>query len=250
MVDSLIAFGANEGEPEANFRQAIELLRATDGIEVTAVGEPVQTEPVGGPKGQPRYLNASIRLMTSLEAQSLHERLVEIETKLGRQRHVRWGSRAIDLDLLLYGDQKIQTSTLIVPHPRMSFRRFVLEPSSKIAGDMTHPTSGLTIAQLLKILDQRSNLAVWVNAPLEFSSLLNDSLAEQDHSTEWDFAQVSDLAQISEVKSVAKLMVVFKAEKENSEVTEQALKFAGPMLDLRSSDQPVEEVAAALDAIR
>ena len=56
MVDCLIAFGANEGEPEANFRQAIELLRATDGIEVTAVGEPVQTEPVGGPKDQPSCL--------------------------------------------------------------------------------------------------------------------------------------------------------------------------------------------------
>ena len=150
MVDCLIAFGANEGDPESNFRQVVELLRTSADVEVTASGEPCRTEPVGGPAGQSMYLNASIRLATTLSAEKLHQRLVEIENELGRERRVRWGSRKVDLDLLLYGEHQIATERLIVPHPRMSFRRFVLEPSLKIAGDMRHPTSGKTIAELLE----------------------------------------------------------------------------------------------------
>ncbi len=244
MVDCLIAFGANEGDPEASFRSAVTLLRATDGIEVIAVGEPLRTEPVGGPGGQPPYLNASIRLASELSAQSLHKRLVDIETELGRERRVRWGSRKIDLDLLLYGDRQIVTETLTVPHPRMSFRRFVLEPCLEIAGDMAHWNSGRTIAQLLDILNQRSSVAVWVNAPLEFL----DSLAQRGGLAGWTFMQASDVDQLSDLESIAKLVVVFEPREADREVAERALKFAGPMLDLRSSEEPVEEVMAALAA--
>lgn len=248
MVDCLIAFGANEGEPESNFRQVVESLQTVAGVEVTAVGEPCATEPIGGPAGQSAYLNASIRLSTTLLVEELHQRLVEIENELGRERRARWGSRRVDLDLLLYGEQQTRTEQLSVPHPRMSFRRFVLEPSLKIAGGMTHPTSGKSIAQLLEHLSQRGNLAVWANASVEFVSSFKGSLQEHDHLKEWEVKQVSSLDQFGEVASVAKLVVVFGANDDKSRLVENALKFAGPMLDLRSSDQPMEEVVAALKA--
>lgn len=246
MVDCLIAFGANEGDVEANFRSAVEFLRATDGIEVAAVGEPLRTDPVGGPEDQPPYLNAGIRLTTKLPVAQLHQRLVEIETELGRERRVRWGSRKIDLDLLLYSEQQIESELLVVPHPRMSFRRFVLEPCLSIAGDMTHPTSGRTIAQLFDLLNQRSNVAVWVNPPLEF---LN-SLTQRGGLEGWVFMQASNVDQLSELESIAKLFVVFEAGDADGDLVEQALKFAGPTLDLRSSTEKVAEVVAALVATK
>jgi len=250
MVDCLIAFGANEGDAESNFRQAVERLRATAGIEVVDVSEPHSTKAVGGPEGQPEYLNASIRVTTDLSASELHQRLLEIETNLGRERRVRWGPRKIDLDLLLYGDQQIQTKTLIVPHPRMSFRRFVLQPCLKIAGDMTHPTSGQTIAQLLELLDQRANLAVWVDPSTKFLDRFNELLAERKDLQAWNFDRVVNLDKLGEKESVAKLVVVFGATGDSDELIEQGLRFAGPMLDLRSSKEPVAEVTAALEAIK
>lgn len=250
MVDCLIAFGANEGDPESNFRQVVESLRTMSDIEVTAVGELCATEPIGGPSGQSAYLNASIRLSTTLSVEELHLRLIEIENQLGRERRARWGSRKVDLDLLLYGEEQTQTERLTVPHPRMSFRRFVLEPSLKIAGDMIHPTSGKSIVQLLEHLRQRGNLAVWVNASAEFVSSFNDSLQEHDHLKEWDVKQVSSIEQFVEVALVAKLVIVFGAKNDKSRLVENALKFPGPMLDLRSSEHSLEEVIAALAAMR
>jgi hypothetical protein len=79
--------------------------------------------------------------------------LLQIESALGRERHDRWADRTLDLDLLLYSDEIIDTPALTVPHPRMSFRRFVLEPAAEIAGSMIHPTSGWTLDQLLSHLD-------------------------------------------------------------------------------------------------
>ena len=244
MVDCLIAFGANEGDPESNFRQVIELLRTTADVEVTAVGEPCKTEPIGGPSRQLMYLNASIRLATTLSAEKLHQRLIEIENELGRERGVRWGSRSVDLDLLLYGDQQIRTETLTVPHPRMSFRRFVLEPCLKVAGEMTHPTSGKTITELLEILNQRADIAVFVNAKPTFLK----SLTKQEGIEDWKFVQVSNVNKLRELESTAKLIVVLSGADRSMDLVAEALKFPGPMLDLRTSKQPVEEVIAALAA--
>ena len=77
----------------------------------------------------------------------------KLKSRFGRERHERWGDRTLDLDLLLFGDAVIDSPTLTVPHPRMSFRRFVLEPAVEIAGDMVHPTIGWTLERLLDQLD-------------------------------------------------------------------------------------------------
>jgi 2-amino-4-hydroxy-6-hydroxymethyldihydropteridine diphosphokinase len=100
---AFVGIGSNLGDREENLRRAIELLGAEEGIEVTAVSELRETEPVGPVKQGP-FLNGRVRIETDLSPQELLERLLAVEQQLGRVRMQRWGPRTIDLDLLLYGD--------------------------------------------------------------------------------------------------------------------------------------------------
>lgn len=108
-----------------------------------------QTSPVGGPTGQDAFLNGVALLETSLTPESLLTLLLELESQMGRVRTVAWGPRTLDLDLLLYDQLVLQTPTLVVPHPRMAWRRFVLEPAVEIAAEMVHPILGWTLSRLL-----------------------------------------------------------------------------------------------------
>jgi 2-amino-4-hydroxy-6-hydroxymethyldihydropteridine diphosphokinase len=103
----------------------------------------------------PAFLNAAAEVRTTLGSHALLHRLLEIEREMGRQRKARWEPRTIDLDLLLFGDQIISSQELIVPHPLMHERRFVLEPLSEIASQVVHPTLQMTIGGLLENLPGR-----------------------------------------------------------------------------------------------
>ncbi len=144
----LLGIGSNLGDRAAQVRLAVERLRSHPRIHVVAVSRPFATCPVGGPAGQGEFLNAAATVETSLSPHELLDVLQQVESDLGRRRALRWEARAIDLDLLLYGDLTIRDTRLEVPHPWMVARRFVLEPAAEVAAAFRHPLLGWTIQEL------------------------------------------------------------------------------------------------------
>lgn len=146
-----IGVGSNLGDRQANIAAAIERLRGARGIAGVQPSSVYETEPVGGPAQGP-YLNAAARIDTTLDALGLLRLLLSIEASLGRVRAERWGPRTIDLDLLLFDREVIHTPELILPHPHLHERRFVLEPLAEIAPGALHPTLGKNVYELLQSL--------------------------------------------------------------------------------------------------
>jgi 2-amino-4-hydroxy-6-hydroxymethyldihydropteridine diphosphokinase len=151
MTRVYVGLGSNLGDREEALRKAIELLGREPGVAVRAVSTFRETDPVGVTE-QPRFLNAVAELETAVPPRELLDRLLAIERELGRQRTAerRWGPRAIDLDLLLYGDEVIDEQGLRVPHPRLAERRFVLEPLEELDPDLSLP-DGRRIKDLLAL---------------------------------------------------------------------------------------------------
>jgi 2-amino-4-hydroxy-6-hydroxymethyldihydropteridine diphosphokinase len=155
-VTAYIALGANLGDREQNIHTALQELGAMPGTQVLRISTLLANPAVGGPANSPDFLNAAAEIRTTLDAQSLLSRMLQIEHNLGRDRREKWSPRTIDLDLLLYDDQIIRSDHLTVPHPLMHTRRFVLEPLAEIAARVVHPVLRLTIADLLRMAEQRA----------------------------------------------------------------------------------------------
>ena len=152
MARCLLALGSNLGDRHEALSRATSEVAELPNSRLLARSQWHATEPIGGPGGQGAFLNGSLLLDTQLGPAELSNAVHEIERQLGRQRVVRWDARVIDIDILLYDLQELETDELTIPHPRMSFRRFVLQPACEIAGSMIHPSSGWTLAQLLRHL--------------------------------------------------------------------------------------------------
>jgi 2-amino-4-hydroxy-6-hydroxymethyldihydropteridine diphosphokinase len=144
-----VGLGANLGDREATLRAAVGALRAGPGVEVVAVSTLRETEPVGVGE-QPPFLNGALALDTTLPACRLLELLLEVERRFGRVRDAAepHGPRTLDLDLLLYGDERIDEPGLRVPHPRLHERRFALEPLAELSPGLVVPGRG-TVEELL-----------------------------------------------------------------------------------------------------
>ena len=147
-----LGLGSNEGDRAGLLARAVEALDALAGFDVAAVSSFVETEPSGGPP-QPRFLNAALVGRTKLPPFALLRRVMAIEDALGRVRTVRWGPRAIDIDILLYGALVVVSSRLVIPHPLMHERAFVLHPLVEIAPDAHHPVLDQTVSQMAADLD-------------------------------------------------------------------------------------------------
>jgi 2-amino-4-hydroxy-6-hydroxymethyldihydropteridine diphosphokinase len=149
-----IALGSNLsgeiGDSEKIVRAAIAQLSGISEIEIINVSRWYRTKAITLPNSapQPDYINGCAILKTSLQPMQLLQALFETEQMFGRERRERWGARTLDLDLLLYGDRQIDTPELIIPHPRMCDRAFVLLPLAEIAADWIHPVCGVEIGKL------------------------------------------------------------------------------------------------------
>ena len=137
-VVAFFGLGSNLGDRLANLQAAVDALQTEPGLRVTASSRVWETTPVGGPP-QPDYLNAVIRVETDLSARDLLDTARRVEARLGRVRKERWGARTLDLDILLYDGEQIDEPDLVVPHPRMAERAFVLLPLFELEPDPVLP---------------------------------------------------------------------------------------------------------------
>ena len=177
MALSLVGLGSNLGDRQACLRLAVTRLASLPSTSQVAESRCIPSVSIGGPAGQPEFLNAAALLETALAPSELLAALHTIEDDLGRKRAERWGPRSIDLDLLLYDDEILEAPDLTVPHPRMAFRRFVLAPAVEIAPDMVHPEIGWTVRQLWEHLNSAPNYVALDGGTPEFRYELSDRVA-------------------------------------------------------------------------
>lgn len=146
-----LGLGSNLGDKQAYLEQAVKALEEAKGCRVAKVSSYLVTEPYGGVE-QDDFLNACLALDTLLSPQELLEQLHVIEQAAHRERLIHWGPRTLDLDILLYDDEILETEDLIIPHVEMHKREFVLKPLSEIAPYKRHPVYQKTVTELLETL--------------------------------------------------------------------------------------------------
>ena len=151
-----VAFGSNLGDKKKFLDDGIQGLRTTPSCEVEAVSEYLVTEPYGDVE-QDEFLNGVLKLRTLLTPEELLDRLHELEAAANRERIIHWGPRTLDLDILFYDNEIIDTPDLHIPHIDMENRDFVLKPMDEIAPYYRHPVLNKTIHQLLNELLAKDN---------------------------------------------------------------------------------------------
>lgn len=158
--EAYLSLGTNIGDRVDYLIQALRLLMKDKKIRVAGISSIYETDPVGY-ADQPPFLNLVAEIHTSYEPLELLTKTQQIEVELGRIRDIRWGPRTIDLDILLYNQENIQTESLIVPHPRMVERGFVLIPLFELNPHVQIPGSTSTIEQLVNQLLDKEGVRLW-----------------------------------------------------------------------------------------
>jgi GTP cyclohydrolase-4 len=148
------------GNRQENLNRALNFL--SQRLRMEQVSSVYDTEPVGNPE-QPRFLNLVCQVTTGLEPMALLTLVKAIESKLGRSPHTSNLPRPIDIDILFYGDQVIDTPKLVIPHPRLTERAFVLIPLAEIAPNLVHPVNGKTVKELMKSVTEMQGVFKWEN---------------------------------------------------------------------------------------
>lgn len=161
MKKVFLSLGSDLGDREDNLRQAVEAIGSSAGL-VTGVSPVYETEPVGF-SGSTDFLNMVVSIETDLNPSELIDNLMISEKSLGRTRGESGTiSRTIDIDILMYDDLIIDSGTLIIPHPRMHQRRFVLVPLNDLAPGLVHPVSGKTVMELLESCEDKSQVRLYM----------------------------------------------------------------------------------------
>jgi 2-amino-4-hydroxy-6-hydroxymethyldihydropteridine diphosphokinase len=151
-----LCLGSNLNNPETQVKQALQKLREDPNIRILKSSTLIQTKPVGN-LNQPDFYNQVIEVETSYSSDELLQKALNLENQMGRVRSEHWGPRIIDIDILLYEDEIKHTQDLILPHPEMTKRKFVLELLCSIAPDLIHPVLHKSIANLLKDIEKKED---------------------------------------------------------------------------------------------
>ena len=160
LVMAYLGLGSNMRNRQDNLDKALDLL--SQGLQVGQISSLYDTEPVGN-INQPRFLNLVCQVYTRLAPPELLTLAKGIESKLGRASGTHNAPRPIDIDILFYGDQVIETAELVIPHPRLAERAFVLIPLAEIAPDLVHPVSGETVKELMRAVTKVQGVFKWEN---------------------------------------------------------------------------------------
>ncbi len=155
-ITAYIGLGSNLGDKEANIKKALDLLKEAPGIQVKKIASLYKTAPLYVTR-QDWFLNTVAEIETDLTARQLLALLKDMEKKLDRTPTVRWGPRTIDLDILLFGNDKIEDADLVIPHPRMIERAFVMAPLAEIAPHLCIPGRG-RVGELARLLSTDQNV--------------------------------------------------------------------------------------------
>ncbi len=153
-----LGLGSNLGDRQDNLKKALDFL--SQRLRLEKVSSIYDTEPLENPN-QPRFLNLVCRVVTGLEPKYLLTLLKGIEAKLGRLPLTNNLPRPIDIDILFYGDQSVKTPDLIIPHPKLTERMFVLVPLAEIAPDLVHPVKRKTVTELMNAVDGVQSVVKW-----------------------------------------------------------------------------------------
>lgn len=149
-----LALGGNLGEPQQAFNTACRELQKHPCIDLLSVSSLYRSSAVGGPAGQPDYLNAVIELETELSPAEILNFCHFLEQEAGRSRKIRWEARTLDLDLLFFDQLVIETEKLSLPHPRLAERHFVLLPLQELVPGLVHPVLQKTVTELVALLPE------------------------------------------------------------------------------------------------
>jgi 2-amino-4-hydroxy-6-hydroxymethyldihydropteridine diphosphokinase len=161
MVTAYLGIGGNIGDRRETLAGARNVLDNLAGIQVVSSSPLYETEPVGGPLGQPLYLNAVLKIRTALDPEKLLQCCLSVESRFGRRRDVPCGPRTLDVDLLFYGAEVRRGKNLIVPPPRLHQRSFVLAPLRDVAPELMHPLLERTVSELYSRLQPAAGVERW-----------------------------------------------------------------------------------------
>ncbi len=161
LVTAYLGLGSNLGDRQDNLDRALAFLAQR--LRLEKVSSMYDSEPVGNVE-QPRFLNLVCQVNTNLSSTALLALAKGIESKLGRGAGASDAPRTIDIDILFYGDQVIETPELVIPHPRLTERAFVLVPLVEIVPDLVHPVNGKTVRELLKAAKEVQGVFKWEGA--------------------------------------------------------------------------------------